>query len=319
MQTRSYTSRLFYALVLMLPLLVHAAPQVMVSIKPVHSLIAGVMAGIGLPELLLRNGRSPHHFSLTASDVRKLTRAERVYWIGEPLELPLAKILRATVSESRVVTLLSLPDLQLLPLREGVQWERHAFHEQGEQHDKPVEKGISPAQVNPHVWLSPINAALIVRMAVEDLSHIDPENSSAYRRNGATLLMRLQELDRQIGEQLAGVRDVPFIVFHDAYAYFEHHYQLNAVGSVTLSPERMPGAQHIQQLRNRIKSLNARCVFSEPQFEPKLVATLLEDTQARAGRLDPLGASLPLGPDAYFTMMSDLAEALAGCLGGDGK
>ncbi|MCB1851594.1 MAG: zinc ABC transporter substrate-binding protein [Gammaproteobacteria bacterium] len=303
------------------PSLTMAAPEVVVSIKPVHSLIAGVMAGIGVPDLLVRGSQSPHNLHLSPSDVRKLSRADLVLWVGRGLESALAKVLLVTVGESRILTLISLPGMQLLPLRQGGVWDRHSHTENSDErggHEAVQQEGghnASPERnANSHIWLSPFNAGRIVETAVAALSRIDPENSDQYRRNGGAVLARIHRMDLAIGQRLSAVSGMPYVVFHDAYAYFEHHYGLNAVGTVTVNPEHLPGARSIQQLRSRIQSLGARCVFSEPQFEPGVVRTLLEGSEARAGRLDPLGVEIPAGPDAYFIMMEKLADALLDCL-----
>lgn len=323
MQTRLFKVYLccLLAFALSWPSLPVAAPEVVVSIKPVHSLIAGVMAGIGTPELLSRGSQTPHNLNLSPSDVRKLSHAELVFWVGEGLETALTKVLRATVDDSRVVTLIALPGIQLLPLRQSGVWDRHTHAadetEHGEHATNLQESGHKASQqqnTNPHIWLSPFNAGRIVQSAAADLSRIDPENAEQYRLNGEAVLARIHKMELEIGQQLSAVSGTPYIVFHDAYVYFERHYALNAVGSVTVNPERLPGARRIQQLRSRIKSLEARCVFSEPQFEPRLVRTLLEGSDARGGRLDPLGADIPAGPDAYFLMMKQLAGALVDCL-----
>ncbi|MCB1862674.1 MAG: zinc ABC transporter substrate-binding protein [Gammaproteobacteria bacterium] len=298
-----------------------AAPEVVVSIKPVHSLIAGVMTGVGAPELLARGARSPHNLHLSPSDVRKLSHADLVFWVGQGLESALAKVLLATVDGSRRVTLISLPGMQLLPLRQGGVWDRHSHAENSDVQDGHATVQLEhehiaglEQQVNSHIWLSPVNAGRIVESAAAALSRIDPENAAHYQRNAELMLARIRMMEQELGRQLSPVSGAPYVVFHDAYAYFEHHYGLNAVGSVTVNPEHLPGARSIQRLRSKIKSLNARCVFSEPQFEPGVVRTLLEGSTARGGRLDPLGADIPAGPDAYFLMMEQLAAALVDCL-----
>ena len=104
-------------------------------------------------------------------------------------------------------------------------------------------------------------------------------------------------------------------MFHDAYQYFERRYNLNGVGSVVLNPEQRSGAKRIADIQARIRDLKVRCVFSEPQFQPALVETVIEGSQARRGILDPEGGSeLPAGPDAYFQLLQNLSSALRNCL-----
>ena len=165
-----------------------------------------------------------------------------------------------------------------------------------------------------HLWLDPGNAKTIVEAAVRALSEADPANAERYEANGAAAIASLDALDRELKAALAPVQDAPFVVFHDAYQYYEAHYGLTAVGSITVSEARAPGAKRLREVREKIVDSGARCVFSEPQFEPALVATVIEGTPARTGVLDPIGADLAEGPEAYGAVMRGLATALNKCL-----
>ncbi len=293
--------------------LVHAAqvnaPQVVVSIKPLHSLVAGVMQGIGEPELLIPGSQSPHAFSLRPSDVRKLQSANLFIWIGEAFETPLTGILTSLSGKTEIIELMDQPDILLLPGREGGIWENisHADAETGHpahQHER-----------DPHLWLAISNARDIVRITRDALAAIDPQNKASYTSNAARLDARLDDLDRELRTALSSVRSVPFIVFHDAYQYFQHQYALNTVGSITISPEQQPGVKRILEVRRKLQRLEARCIFSEPQFEPKLLHTLTQNTQVKTGILDPIGADLTAGPEAYFLLMRNMQQQLVECLG----
>jgi zinc transport system substrate-binding protein len=154
----------------------------------------------------------------------------------------------------------------------------------------------------------------MVRTIARTLSEIDPRNKERYAANASLLHERLTQLDMALQERLTPVKDGPYIVFHDAYQYFENRYNLNAVGALTIMPESWPGARRLYEMRAKVIDAGAQCVFSEPQFEPALVETLVAGTGARTGVLDPLGATLTAGPEAYFDLMNQLAEALRGCL-----
>ncbi len=317
MKTAPATARLFrlflpalLGLLLSFPLRA-ATPKVAVTIKPVHSLVAGVMQGVGEPGLLIRGAQSPHDFNLRPSDMRMLKEADLLIWVGPDVESTLARLFEKSSFEAETEQLTLLPGLALLPPRDSAEWEarrnkapidhEHAGHHH---HDG----------VDSHIWLSPVVAQLIVSRVEVILRGMDPGHAEQYRANSARLIERLQRLDDELAAGLASVRDRPFVVFHDAYHYFDSHYGLNAVGSVSLSPERQPGARHLHELRAKIERLHARCVFSEPQFRPKLVENLIEGTSARAGRLDPLGSDLEPGPDAYFQLLRNLSSDLLACL-----
>lgn len=282
-------------------------PRVVASIAPVYALVAGVMAGVAEPVLLLRGSASPHDYSLRPSDVRAINAADVAFWIGPALEGVLVKTL-ANAAQVRSVALLEAPGVERLPRRQGGAW---GDHDHGHDHDP-----AHPDDADPHVWLDPRNAMAMTRHIAAVLGDLDPGNADRYRQNAQALLSRLEQLDQELAASLAPLKDAPYVVFHDAYHYFERRYGLHPLGAITVNPEQPPGARRIRDIRDRIRAGQARCVFSEPQFQPDLIATLLEGTGAGSGVLDPVGAGLEADTDAYFTLLRGLAGALRGCLGG---
>src|SRR5581483_4638344 len=172
------------------------------------------------------------------------------------------------------------------------------------------------SDIDPHVFLDPGNAIALAQAIAASLSEIDPQHRDRYTANLEREVARLKALDLELDARFAPVRETPYLVFHDGYQYLEHRYGLHAVGSIVVAPERPPGAKRITELRDKVASLHAACVFAEPQFEPALVRTAVEGTKAKTGTLDYIGVDLPPGPDAYFAMMRDLARNLVGCLSG---
>ena len=197
--------------------------------------------------------------------------------------------------------------------------EKHEEHgHEGHAHEEHAEHGHDEhahGEFDMHIWLDPENAKIMAAAAAKALIEADPANGDLYRANKANLDQRLEALGAEITAELAAVKDAPFIVFHDAYQYMEQRFDLNTVGSITVSPERQPGAARLREIHEKIGELNARCVFAEPQFEPRLVRTVVEGTAAKTGILDPLGADLKDGPDLYFELMRRNAESLRNCLG----
>lgn len=306
---------------LFLPLVALATqPQIVTSIKPVHSLVAGVMQGVGEPLLLVSGGASPHDYSLKPSEARAIDQAQVVFWIGPDLESFLIRPLDNVKDKIRVVALLDAPGMTVLPLREGGAWEPHGHDEHGhetpEDGDDHEHEHVYQADHDPHVWLDPVNAIAMVRRIMTVLGEVDVAHRADYQRNGAALIERLDRLNQRLATELAPVRQQPYLVFHDAYQYFERRYDLDAIGSVTMSAERRPGAKRVADIQARIRDLQVRCVFSEPQFQPALVETIIAGSAARRGVLDPLGAELPPGPDAYFQLLQGLATSLHACLSG---
>lgn len=258
------------------------------------------MGDLGTPTQLVRGYGSPHAYQMRPSDAASLRDAGLILWIGPELEAFLRRSLEAPAGDARVLALGELPGLRLLPGRGGGV---HA-HTGSDHHD-------------PHVWLNPDNARIMAGAIAAALASLDPDNAQTYRGNLARLEQRIDALRDGLVTKLEPVRTVPFVVFHDAFQYFEDSFGLASVGSVTVSPDRMPSAKRIGELRREIVESGARCVFREPQFESALVSVLLEGTDAKAGVLDPLGTGIPPGPDAYVEMMSANADALVQCLGGD--
>jgi zinc transport system substrate-binding protein len=285
------------------------APRVAVSIIPLHSLVAGVMAGAGEPYLLMRGSASPHGYALRPSDAMAISEARLLVFVGPSFETFMRRPVAQRGSGSRVLSLLGRPEIRRLPVREGGMWPRHAGN--GEDHDHDADEG----SLDGHLWLDPRNGAAIVRAVAAELIRLDPGNSDLYRTNRTGMVARLGALEAEIRAVVAPVKDVPYLVFHDAYQYFEARFGTASIGSVAVSPERPPGARRVYELRRKIAAQGVTCVFIEPQFPPDLAAMLIENTPARIGTLDPLGATIEPGPEAYFTLLRNLAAGLRECLG----
>jgi len=277
---------------------VAAAPRVVVSIKPLHSLVAGVMEGIVSPQLLVKGGGSPHGYTLRPSEARALSKADLVVWVGPELESFLAKPLMTLGKKAHSLELEKALRDGLLNKRRSDTWEAPTHH--GKEHNT--------AAIDLHLWLDPQLAQKIVVLTADALIQIDPDHQQQYLANKENMMARLQDLDNKLKKQLAPFKGVPYIVFHAAYQYFEAAYGLNAIGSITIDPDRKPGVKRVKEIRDKIIHLNARCVFSEPQFKSRLVLTVIKGTGAKTETLDPLGADLVAGPDAYFQLLSRLGD-----------
>jgi len=279
-----------------------AAPKVMVSVAPVHSLVAAVMAGVGEPKLLVPPGASPHAFSLRPSDARALAGADIVFRVGPGLETFLEKPLDA-LAAGTVVTLAGAPGIT----EQRIAADGAERHGNGDDEDHASD---------PHIWLSVANARRIAEIAAQTLNRHDPENATTYDRNLVSLLDRLDNLERDLRDILGPVRKTPYVVMHDAYNHFEAEYGLQRTAAISLSPERRPGARRLRAIRDLLAAQDVRCVFAEPQFPQAIANTVIEGTNARLAELDPLGVGITPGPDLYLTLMENLGRSLAGCLDG---
>ncbi len=309
------------ALATLVPLMLTTLPssaeiKVVASIKPIHSLVARVMGDTGTPAILVNGAASPHGFALRPSQAQALQDADLVFWIGHNLETFLEKPLESVAADATAIELGDLEGMTLLPVREGGDFEEHEPHE-GEEHaeeDHAHEAGHHGEGFDPHVWLDTRNAIVMVDAIAQALAKADPENALKYNDNAAQAESELKALESKLVEATASVKGTPFIVFHDAYQYFENRFGVPAAGSITLNPEVMPGAERLTQIRDKLKQSGARCVFAEPQFEPRLVTVAMEGTQARSATLDPIGAALQPGPDLYPTLLGELTKSLVDCL-----
>lgn len=291
-------------------------PNVVATTKPIHALVAAVMGDLGAPQLIVRGGASPHTYSLRPSDASALEAADVVFWTGHGFELFLEDSIETLAPDATIVALSGTPAIELLPVREGGPFELHA-DEDHEPETHAAGDGHEHGEHDMHYWLDPVNAVHMVRAIAEALSTADPDNAPTYRANAAAETQALDALMAEIDAQLAPVRHKPFIVFHDAYQYFERRFGLTLAGTVTVTPDSLPGAQRISELRAKIGETSAACVFAEPQFEPAVVNTIIEGTSARAGTLDPEGAGLTEGPGLYRELLTGLAANLLDCLAAD--
>lgn len=301
-------------------------PRVVVSVPPVHSLVSAVAGDRADLHLLVRGQASPHDHQLRPSDAQALEKAQLVVWVGPMLEQFLERPLDTLAGKARVLTLSSDDSLHLYTYGEEAEHEKHEGEEhkgekhdddekhEGEKHGHDDHHDHHEGGIDPHLWLSPENAAAIVRRSAELLSELDPAGAADYARNRDETLARIEALDAELKRRLSPVRKTPFVVFHDAFGYLERHYGLAIAGTITVDPSRQPGARRLREIRQKAQALEARCIFGEPQFRAAVVEAVAEAADLRMGRLDPLG--LDAGPEGWFALMRGNAEALATCLSG---
>lgn len=287
---------LFLLLAPFLPALTHAnTVRVAVTIKPLHSLVAGVMHGIAEPALIMAGGASPHHYSLRPSERRTLANADLIFWIGPELETFMPRILESFALSTTAAALIDAPGLQHLTTRSR----GHHKH--------------THAHIDPHIWLSAHNAHALVDEITTRLIVLDASNAEHYEANRQRLHKRISETDAAIQHKLAGIKS-PYLSYHDAYQYFEQAYGLNHAGFVNSGDEVNPSARHIQQLRRIIRDQQVHCLVYEAPNRPALVDTLTKDFDVKVMELDAIGLRLNAGEDTWFEIMHNLAETYAACL-----
>ena len=310
-------------------------PQVAVDIAPVHSLVARVMEGVAVPDLIIQPGASPHEYSLRPSEAAALQASDLVFWLGLGLTPWLADTIETLAQEASVTALSKLDGTVKLEFRESAVFEvhdhddhsghddhadhdghdDHADHDDHDEHaDHDDHDDHDHGAYDPHTWLSPKNAMTWLNAIAGQLSAVDPDNAGAYFANAAAGRAEIEVLMGDVTAILDPLRNGRFIVFHDAYQYFEQDFNFPASGALSISDASDPSPARIAEIRDRIAEQGIDCVLAEPQFNPGLIATVLDGTDAQTGILDPIGSDLEPGSALYPDMIRNLAKALASCM-----
>ena len=325
----------------------NADVKVVTSIKPIHSLASYVMDGVGKPDVIVDGYNSPHGFSLKPSHAKMLENADLVIWVGEDLEAFLEKPLNTIAKKAKNIEVMDLKGIKKLEFREKNIFEGHDDHGHDEHkdehkehghdehkdehkehghdehkdehkehgHDEHKEKdaheGHHHGEHDPHVWLDPMNAKVIIKEITKQLVQLDSKNSAAYKANSKKALADIDKLTKAIKKDLN--KDLRFVVFHDAYQYFEKRFNIQVLGALTVNTDVMPGAEQLSEIREVIEHEKVNCIFSEPQFNPSIIKSIAKDTKVKTGILDPLGAKLDKGKNLYFDLLNDMASSFKGC------
>ena len=311
--------------------------KVVASIKPIHSLASYLMDGIGKPDLIVDGYSSPHGFALKPSHAKMLQEADIIFYVGEDLENFLEKPLKSIAKKAEKIELMEIKGLNKLKFRERNIFEGHDDHghdqdghkeddhddhkheEDGHKeddhddhgHDEDGHEGHAHGEYDPHIWLDPENAKVILNEMVEHLIENDGKNASTYKKNLKNAEKDLDKLVKKVKSDLN--KDFKSIVFHDAYQYFEERFNVNVMGAFTVNTDVMPGAEQLAEIREIIEHDKVSCIFSEPQFNPDIINAVAKDMNIKTGVLDPLGATLEPGKDLYFDLIKNMSKSFKGC------
>ena len=320
---------------------VNAEIKVVASIKPIHSLASYLMDGVGKPKLIVDGYASPHGFSLKPSHAKMLQEADIVFWVGEDIENFLEKPLGSIAKNAEKIELLDIKGLKKLKFRERNVFEGHDDHGHKEDdhddhakkedghddehkdehghdddhkkdgHDEHGHEGHAHGEFDPHIWLDPLNAKVILKEMAKHLIENDQKNASVYKDNLKKANKDLDKLVKQVKSELN--KDFKSIVFHDAYQYFEKRFKVNVLGAFTVNTDVLPGAEQLKEIREIIEHDKVTCVFSEPQFNPDIINAVAKDMNISTGVLDPLGATLTPGKNLYFDLIKNMSKSFKGC------
>ena len=291
--------------------------KVVTTIKPIHSLVSGVMDGVSNPSLIIEGSNSPHNFSLKPSHAKMLEEADIVFWIGEDLESFMEKPLNSLAKNSVQISFMDLKSIEKLKFREMSDHDDHDDHGHDDHHghededDDSSHEGHNHGEFDAHIWLDPVNAKAMVSEIAHELSELDPSNKSNYEKNAEKMISSLDDLIERVSTTIP--KNSSFIVFHDAYQYFENRFNIKAAGALTLNPEVLPGAKQIAEIQEIIEHDSVKCIFSEPQYNPKIIEMLSADMKVLTSVLDPLGANIEAGPEMYNDLILEIASSLKDC------
>ena len=304
----------------------NAEVKVVSSIKPIHSLASYLMDGVNKPGLIVDGYASPHGFALKPSHAKMLQDADLIFWVGEDLENFLEKPLGSIAKKAEKIELLNIKGLNKLKFRERNIFDGHDDHGHKEDghddghkddghkedgHDDHGHEGHAHGEYDPHIWLDPMNAKVILKEMAEHLIENDQKNASKYKDNLNKALKDLDKLNKNIKADLN--KEFKSIVFHDAYQYFEKRYNVNILGAFTVNTDVLPGAEQLSEIREIIEHDKVTCIFSEPQFNPDIINAVAKDMDIKTGVLDPLGATLNPGKDLYFDLIRNMSKSFKGC------
>ncbi len=315
--------------------------KVVASIKPIHSLASYLMNGVAKPDLIVDGYASPHGFAMKPSHAKMLQNADLIFWVGEDVENFLEKPLGSIAKKAEKIELMQIKGLQVLKFRERNIFDDHDDHghddhDKKEDHDSHAKKEDhddhgkkedhddhgkkedhddherhAHGEFDPHIWLDPINAKVILNEMVEHLIENDPKNEAKYKSNLDEALKDIDKLTIDVMTELSN--SVSSIVFHDAYQYFEKRFNVNILGAFTVNTDVMPGAEQLAEIREIIEHDKVACVFSEPQFNPDIIKAVAKDMNIKTGVIDPLGATLNPGKDLYFSLIKNMSASFKGC------
>jgi zinc transport system substrate-binding protein len=306
--------------------------KVVASIKPIHSLASYLMNGVAKPDLIVDGYASPHGFAMKPSHAKMLQNADLIFWVGEDVENFLEKPLGSIAKKAEKIELMQIKGLQVLKFRERNIFDDHDDHghddhdkkadhdshakkedhdDHGKKEDHDDHERHAHGEFDPHIWLDPINAKVILNEMVEHLIENDPKNEAKYKSNLDEALKDIDKLTIDVMTELSN--SVSSIVFHDAYQYFEKRFNVNILGAFTVNTDVMPGAEQLAEIREIIEHDKVACVFSEPQFNPDIIKAVAKDMNIKTGVIDPLGATLNPGKDLYFSLIKNMSASFKGC------
>lgn len=269
----------------------HKPFLVLASIKPIQLIAQAITEGVSDVDVLLPAGVTPHDYALKPSDLKRVYAADMVLWLGAEIEPYLTKPMRMYGGEPLAVW---HPEKDVKAAAEHHDHEHHHLYG------------------DPHLWFSPLEAMRVAKELTGRLVLLDQTNATRYQQNLQAFVKRLEVVDEEIKQQLAGGVG-HYLVAHDGYSYFEHQYGLQHVAVVSATPESKPGAKGLLKLRRTIINGEVDCLFVEPQTDARMVTLLVDGTDLQVYVMDPMAKDIEVSPKGYETFLVNTATQFRKC------
>lgn len=266
--------------------------RIVTTIKPVYFLVQSITKGVQNPILLINNNQSPHDYTLKPSDLRSIYYADVVFYISPNLEQKLVKAFNANIDKSKLVELISQDNLNLL-----------TFDSEHHEHEH---------NIDPHIWLSPINAIKLTNIIAKKLSSLDPQNNETYEINAQKSKEKIINSIRDNQEKLKNNSSLSYITFHDSYRYFEDFFKIKPKAIINIGHQNLLSAKKVRSIRRTISKKNVKCIFTEPKFSSINFENFLVG-QTKLLTLDPLGFYLDKEEHSYVDILNNLTKHMTLC------
>lgn len=261
--------------------------NVAVTIAPLHSIVSAIMADVGTPNLLLKSNQSDHHATLKPSQVKLLSGADVVFWVGAELETFLIGPVKSLAENAKVTAMMESDQIKLL---------------------------VDPFGGNdPHIWLSIKNAAAIARLVTDQLAEIDPVHATVYRQNMNRFIQRLGTLEQELSAKFANAQPGAHLIEHNALRYFERQFPVSLTALSDADEDVAPSAHQIAETRALAQSGKYACLFVEPGHNNTAVRTAIAGSKIKIAEIDPTGVTLEPGAQLYVKLMQKLADTVLHC------
>ncbi|MBE29172.1 ABC transporter substrate-binding protein [bacterium] len=298
-------SRLLLSLLLIFlfkSILAQSAPMVVVSIKPIHSIVQSLMEDVASPELLLNSNNSAHTFHLKPSQIKMIENADLVVTIGDEFEIGLRRAFQ-NFDESKRLEISRMASLKTHKYRADKLYEKD-----------PQDTNQDDLRNDMHLWLDIDNMKKISKHINSLLIDIDPDNENKYNENLSSLMSKLDALQIEIEKQMLPFSSDIYATYSDTIQYFEKKYNLGRPIIVTPYHGARLSINRTLASKNTINDLDVSCLFYGTDVRKSQISVLSEGLDVKAYKIDILGQEFDQGPDQYFKFMQNISNQVTLCL-----